>query len=91
MSHLHPFRSKQVRRAILETLSMAGDYALHTTVLVQHVDDLLRPPLQGSEFLDELRLLLTSEHIALVPEPLDPCLKQYVLTARGRSLLASSL
>lgn len=86
---MSPFRKKQVRRAILETLDMAKGYALESLTLQTFVDDQLRPPLGGHEFMDAMNDFLQGEFVRFVPSSLDQSLKQYVLTERGRSLLQS--
>ena len=84
-----PFRRKQVRRALLETLEMAKGYALESMTLQTYVDDQLRPPMTGREYLDEITFFWQNEYVRKVASPLDPLINQYVLTERGKSLLAS--
>ena len=84
-----PFRRKQVRRAILETLDMAKGYALESLTLQSFVDDQLRPPMGGDEWREAINEFLLGEFVRFVPSPLDPLMKQYVLTERGKSALQS--
>lgn len=84
-----PFRKKQVRRAILETLDMAKGYALESLTLQSFVDDQVRPPLTGAEWIEAINDFTTNEYVRFVPSPLDPAMKQYVLTERGKALLQS--
>lgn len=85
----NPFRPKQVRRAILDTLDMAKGYALEATTLKGFVDDQLRPPLEDAEWIEAVNSFLELEFIRLVPSALDPLMTQYVLTERGKSALQS--
>lgn len=85
-----PLRTKQIRRAILETLQMAGGYALESEVLQRHVDDLLRPPLQPDEWKAEIEWLGLNEHIRRVTEDMDPGLVQWTITTRGKTLLQAT-
>jgi hypothetical protein len=85
-----PFRLKQIRRSILETLSMAGGYALEGEALQRHVDDLLRPPLQPDEWTAQITWLSENEHIRRVTEDMDATLVQWTITARGKTLLSAT-
>ncbi|MEO5713001.1 MAG: hypothetical protein ABIT37_05895 [Luteolibacter sp.] len=85
-----PLRTKQIRRAILETLQMAGGYALESEVLQRHVDDLLRPPLQPNEWNTQINWLGQNEHVRRVTEDMDPTLIQWTITTRGKTLLQAT-
>ena len=87
---INPVRRKQASRAMLETLAMAGGYALEDSILLNMVDDLVKPPLSFSEKGVVKKLLLDQGLMKqATPDPLDPELKQWVLTELGRNYLAS--
>jgi hypothetical protein len=86
---MNPFRSRQLRRSILETLAMAKGYALESTALRTFVDDLLRPPVEIMEWNEAINWLGLGEYIRLVPNDMDTTMKQWCITERGKTLLAS--
>ncbi len=87
---MNPVRKKQVLRMILETLEMARGYALESSMLETHVNDLLRPPLTGAEWDHATEHLCAGEYIREVPSDFDPSLKQWCITERGKTLLRSN-
>lgn len=82
-------RIRQIRRALLEALSMSGHYALPEETLWSYVDDLVKPPLGFSEKGMTLAFLRDGGFIRDAKDTLDPGLKQWVITELGRNLLAS--
>lgn len=86
---MNPFRTKQIRRAILETLVMARGYAIENLTLKEHVNDLLRPPVEHDEWKDAINFLALGEYVSRVSEDADTTLVQWTITARGKTLLAS--
>jgi len=86
---VNPNRRKQIARALLETLAMAGGYALEEGALFNFVNDLIKPPMDFGEkgvttaFLKEQGWIRTAEDSA------DPGMKQWVITELGRNYLAS--
>jgi hypothetical protein len=90
MSEKNPFRTRQIRRSILETLQMTGGYALETNALETFVNDQLRPPLQPDEWKDAINWLGLGEYIAIVPNDMDTTMKQWCITERGKTLLRSA-
>jgi len=85
----NPLRRKQIVRAMLETLSMAGGYALEDSIFLSYVDDLIKPPLDFGEKGLFKKLCIDEGWMRAVEDSLDPGLKQYVLTELGRNYLAS--
>lgn len=81
-------RDQQLRRRVLETLENCAGYALPESTLRSHVDALERPAPDDGEWAAVLVFLEKQDAIGLVPHALDPDLKQYTLTERGRVLLA---
>ena len=86
---LNPFRRKQAIKTILETLSMAGTFALEQSRLVGFANDLIKPPLDESEQDGIIELLKKGKFIVMVPDELDDQLVQWVITDHGRSHLLS--
>jgi len=85
----NPVRRKQIARAILEALSMAGGYALENSILISYANDIVKPPLTFGEEGVTLKLLKDSGWIRQATDALDPGMKQWVLTDLGRNYLAS--
>ena len=85
----NPVRVRQIRRHVLEALSMSGNYALEESILFGHVDDLVKPPLSFGERGVTMEFLQKGNFIRNVPDSLDPSLKQWVITELGKNLLAS--
>lgn len=85
----NPARTKQIRKAALQTLAQTGGYALPVESLWSFVDDLVKPPLTFGEKGVTEKFLIDGQFVRLVPDSLDPILKQCVITELGRNLLAS--
>lgn len=86
---MNPYRTKAIRRAVLEALKLAGTYALPEETLRGHVGDMERPPCTDKEWSEAVDWLDTNQYIAKVPSDLDPQLVQWVITERGRAILAT--
>jgi hypothetical protein len=86
---VNPVRRRQASRTMLETLAMAGAYALEESVMLGFVNDLIKPPLNFAEQGVVLCSLRDSQYIRQVPDSLDKNLKQWVITELGRNFLAS--
>jgi hypothetical protein len=87
---MNPFRRKQAAKAYLETLQMAGGYAVEESRLQSFVEDLTRPPLTFAEHGVAKKFLMDAGYMRLAPaDALDPGLKQWVITELGRNYLAS--
>jgi hypothetical protein len=87
---INPVRRKQASRAMLETLAMAGGYALEDSILLSMVDDLVKPPLSFGEKGMVKKLLIDQGFMKqAAPDALDPEMKQWVITELGRNYLAS--
>jgi hypothetical protein len=82
-------RTKAIRRAVLDALKMAGSYALPDETLRKHVGDLERPQPSDEEWSLAVDWLETNQFIAAIPSDLDPDLKQWAITERGRTILAT--
>lgn len=85
----NPARRKQARRVILETLAMAGNYALEESALLGFVNDRIKPPLNYAEQGVALAGLRDGKYIRKAEDTLDPEMKQWVITELGRNLLTS--
>jgi hypothetical protein len=86
---INPLRRKQAAKAYLESLQMAGGYALEDSRLMSFVDDLIRPPLSFSEHGVVKQMLRDGKMIKAVTDALDPEMKMWVITDLGRNYLAS--
>lgn len=86
---VNPVRRRQASRTLLETLAMAGNYALEQSVMLGFVNDLIRPPLNFAEQGVVLAYLRDAGFIRQVPDSLDKDLHQWVITELGRNFLAS--
>jgi hypothetical protein len=86
---INPVRRKQIHRALLEALSMAGGYALEESMLFNYVDDLVKPPLSFAEKGCTTAFLKDQQWIRQVEDTMDPGMKQWVITELGRNQLAS--
>lgn len=82
-------RRVQIIRTLLETLSMAGGYALEKSRLLSFVDDLVKPPLQFTEQGQILADAKAAGWIRKVENSADPGLEEWVITELGRNYLAS--
>ena len=85
----NPLRRKQATKAVLETLAMAGTYALEQSRLMSFTNDLIKPPLDRGEQGVILKLLSDGGFIVRVPDSLDPELDQWVITDHGKAHLLS--
>lgn len=86
----NPLRRKQIAKAYLEALDMAGGYALEDTRLMGFVGDLVRPEPSGEEHAAVKTLLKDGNYIRRAPEnPMDKELVEWVITDLGRNYLAS--
>ena len=90
MSNRNPFRTRQIRRSILDTLQMTGGYALESGALQTFVNDQLRPPLDPDEWNEAITFLGLGDYIAIVPNDMDTSIKQWCITERGKTLLRSN-
>ena len=87
---INPLRKKQAAKCYLETLQMAGGYAVEDSRLMSFVDDLIRPPLTYAEHGVAKQDLRNGKYIReATPDALDPGMKQWVITDLGRNYLAS--
>lgn len=86
---VNPVRRRQASRTLLDTLAMAGNYALEESVMLGFVNDLIKPPLNFAEQGVVICFLRDSKFIKQVPDSLDKDLKQWVITELGRNFLAS--
>jgi hypothetical protein len=89
MNFENPLRQKQVAKALLEALNMAGGYALEESRMFSFLDDLVRPPLSFAERGVTTKLLKDGGYIRTATDPLDPGMKMWVITDLGRNYLAS--
>lgn len=80
-------RQADVRRHILETLEMAGGYALPEPALRSQVTAMTRPPVGEAEWDEAMGWLQRERAIASVPNELDPEMPQWALAERGRVML----
>ena len=86
---MNHFRIKAMRRACLDALKLADTYALPEETLRKHVGDMERPQPTDAEWADTIDWLDTNAFIAAVPSTWDPSLKQWAITERGRTILAT--
>jgi len=86
---LNPLRRKQVAKALLEALNMAGGYALEESRMFSFIDDLIRPPLSFTEKGATTQMLKDGGYIRPATDALDPGMKMWVITDLGRNYLAS--
>lgn len=77
-------RRSNVLRTILECLDFAKGYALPEEALRPQVEALLRPPPAEEEWAEAIDWLETNDLVAQIPSDLDPDLKQWSITERGR-------
>lgn len=82
-------RRKHIRRVFLQTLKNAGDFALEEATLWSHVDDLVKPPTNLGERGVALKFFKDGDYIRATGDSLDPELQQWLITERGKNLLAS--
>ena len=85
----NPIRRKQVAKAVLEALSMAGGYALEVSRLWNFVNDLVKPEVQFTERGVILKMLLDGGFVRKTTDDLDPGMELLVITDLGRNYLAS--
>jgi hypothetical protein len=86
---MNQFRKSDIARAILQTLKHAQGYAVPEPSLRPQVDGMLRPPAKDDEWSAAIDMLAAREAVAAIPSELDPELKQWAITERGRVLLAT--
>lgn len=86
---INPVRRKQVRRTVLETLKMSGNYALEESTMWKFVNDLIKPPLTFGEWGVTLQALKEGGFIREAEDTLDPGMKQWLITELGKNLLTS--
>jgi hypothetical protein len=84
---MNPFRKADIARSILETLKHAQGFAVPEASLRPQVDGMLRPPADDAEWTAAVDMLAGRESIVAIPSDLDPDLKQWAITERGRVLL----
>jgi hypothetical protein len=85
----NPARTKLAKKATLEALAMAGNYALPEESLWSYVNSMLKPPAKAEEGAAILEDLKKQEWIRAVEDTLDPEMKQWVITELGKNVLAS--
>ena len=85
----NPFRIKSIRRAVLDALLLADTYALPESTLRTHVGDIERPQPTDKEWTETTDWLAENGLIVAVPNGLDETLKQWAITERGRTVLAT--
>ena len=85
----NPFRTKQIRRSLLQALSYARGYPLEDSALRTHVSDLQRPPLSDKEWEITVAWMLDDGQAVFVENEADAAMRQYAITERGRTLLAT--
>jgi hypothetical protein len=83
------FRKNDIARAILQTLQHAHGYAVPEPSLRPQVNGLIRPPADDAEWTAATDMLAARESIVAIPAEIDPDLKQWAITERGRVLLAT--
>lgn len=83
----NPARNKQIRRTVLEALRFAGGFALAEEVLMEHVSDLVHPALSYGEWGVTTAWLRDNDHIVAVVSDIDPGMKQWAITEKGKTLL----
>ena len=86
---MNPYRLKSMRRGVLEALKLAGTYALPDQTLRQHVGDMERPQPTDAEWEDTITWLASNQFIAAIPSEWDASFKQWAITERGRTILAT--
>lgn len=86
---INPLRRKQIAKALLEALQMAGGYALEESRWLSFADVLVRPPLSSTEQGSVTQLLRDGGYIREAKDELDPGMKMWVITDLGRNYLAS--
>jgi len=86
---ISPYRLKSIRRAVLDALKLTDTYALPECTLRLHVGDIERPQPDDKEWEAVIDWLETNDLIADIPNGLDPTLKQWAITERGRTVLAT--
>ena len=84
---MNQFRKIDIARAILQTLKHAQGYALPEETLRTQVAGLLRPPAKDEEWTAAMDMLAGRESITRIESELDPELRQFAITERGRVLL----
>lgn len=84
---MNPFRKSDIARAVLQTLSHANGWALPEPSLRPQVDGLIRPPTEDAEWTAAVDMLAGREAIKAIENSLDPEIRQWAITERGRVLL----
>lgn len=85
----NPLRIRQIRRAFLQALTYSGGYAVPEEILWSHVDDLIQPPLSYTEKGVTTAFFKAQGDIVNVQSDIDPGLKQWAITAKGKTTLAT--
>jgi hypothetical protein len=86
---INPLRRKQIAKAYLEALGMAGGYALEDSRLMSFVGDLMKPAPTFAEHGVVKDFLKKGEFMKKTTDPLDPGMEMWVITELGRNYLAS--
>jgi hypothetical protein len=86
---VNPLRRKQIAKAYLEALAMAGGYALEDSRLMGFVNDLIRPQPTFAEHGVVKAMLKEGQLIRKTEDALDPGMTMWVITDLGRNYLAS--
>jgi hypothetical protein len=86
---VNPLRRKQIAKAYLEALQMAGGYALEDSRLMSFCDDLVKPQPTYAEHGMVKEMLKTGHYIRKTEDALDPGMTMWVITDLGRNYLAS--
>ena len=85
----NPLRRKQIAKAYLEALQMAGGYALEDSRLMGFVNDLIKPQPNLGEHGTVKEMLKNNHYIRRTEDALDPGMTMWVITDLGRNYLAS--
>lgn len=84
---MNPLRRSHLLRSVLETLNFARGYAVPESALRPQVDGLMQPPTSDEEWQAAVADLEARDAIKPIESELDPTLKQFAITQRGRVLL----
>lgn len=85
----NPLRRKQIAKAYLEALQMAGGYALEDSRLTSFCNDLVKPEPTGGEHGVVKAMLRDGHYIRRTEDAMDPGMVMWVITDLGRNYLAS--
>lgn len=86
---MDPFRPTHIRRAFLTVLKNAGHFPLEDSIVWSHVNSLVPPPPTEDERAATVKGFTDGDYIRNSTGTLDGELKLWVITERGRALLAS--